>query len=122
MSTREIICLSREEFAALVRGLETAPSLEHGGPERRRAVRHASVGTVETANDGPDDEGPHAGFICNINEGGLGMRCDGYWEPGTDGHVVIHLPQASIQMRVRVRYCERVRGQFMTGLEFLFDD
>ncbi|MCP4247004.1 MAG: PilZ domain-containing protein, partial [bacterium] len=62
------------------------------------------------------------GTCRDVSESGLGMAGEQYFEPGTKLQVAFHLPEASFYGHAIVRYCQEIRGRYMTGLAFVFDE
>lgn len=124
-TTEEIVSLSREVILDILdRRAAEDPGFpdRRRGAERRRHQRWPFPGTVELR---PDDEDGHEhwfGTCRDLNETGLGMCCDRYFEPGTRLEISLHLPEASVYGFARVRYCMETPRGFMTGIEFNFPD
>ena len=121
MIADEIVKLTPEAIAKLLRTRE-APDAEYDGAERRDAPRWPFPGAIELRPADADGGTQWFGTCRNVSETGLGMTCDQYLDPGDRLDIAVHLPEASFYGQAIVRYCKEVRGQFMAGLEFLFDD
>lgn len=127
MRTNEIVKLTRDGIARLVAKRaeeEDAPRpTADQGHERRRAIRWPFPGTVEIRVCGCDSSQLWFGSILNLSEGGLGMTCDRKFPLGTELEISVHLPEASFYGRCTVRHtCENEYEEYVTGVEFLFDD
>jgi len=124
MKTNEIVKLTREAIAELLRSRE-APDNQFQGAERRRAPRWPFPGTVELRR--PDENDPALWFATcrDVGATGVGMTTDHYFKPGTRLDVALHLPEASFYGKATVRYCVEVedetQDQYAMGLEFDFD-
>ena len=92
------------------------------GDERRLAPRWPFPGTIELRPADGDGREQWFGTVRNVSETGLGASGDHYFELGTVLEIAFHLPEASFYGKGTVRYCKQVRGEFMLGLEFLFDE
>ena len=117
MNTDEIVALSRERIAELVRNRSNLPD-PVPAHERRRAPRWPFPGTVEIYPAGGDGTVRYFGSCRNLSETGLGMRCEQYLEPESRVEIAIHLPEASLCGKAIVRYCMETPQGYMTGLEF----
>jgi hypothetical protein len=124
MSTQEIVKLTRHGITEIVRTLpQPEPQMEpHDGPEQREHPRWTSPGIVELRVLFSQHTGHRLGNVCNISEGGLGMSSEHYFEPDSVYEIVVHLPHVSFHTKAGVRYCKKVRGEFMTGLAFMIEE
>ena len=123
MPTREILELTREGIAEIMRTLpapESASRRTDDGPDHREHPRWISAGSIEVRVLFSQEQQARTGDLLNISEGGLGMRSDHYFERDAVQEIVVHLPHASFHTKACVRYCKKVRGRFMTGMAFLF--
>ncbi len=123
MPTREIVELTREGIADIVRTLpapESPPPSTTDGPDQREHPRWISAGTVEVRVLFSQEQQARTGDLLNISEGGLGMRSDHYFERDAVQEIVVHLPEVSFHAKACVRYCKKVCGRFMTGMAFVF--
>jgi hypothetical protein len=125
MQTDEIVKLTRKRITALCKSRQEAAAAkgeeEHvDGPEKRRHPRWPFHGAVEIWPDGGDGRQVTHGSCLNMSESGIGISCDEALSPNTIMEVAVHLPELTFCGRATVRYCAKVRRQFMVGLEFIF--
>jgi hypothetical protein len=122
MKTEEIVELTREGICKLLEKRRKETDDKHAGRERRTAPRWPFAGTVEIWSDDRQAMIPCLGSLRDLSQSGLGMKCDGFFEPGTEIEIAVHVPEASFCGRGIVRYCKQVRREFMTGVEFCFGE
>ncbi len=120
--TSEIQALSR---AAVTRLLEERDPMlrDIHGPRRRQVVRWPFPGTVELwipQKNGAEDY--LLGTSLNLSLDGCGIRCDEKLPEGLKVSIAIHEPEVSFHGRAVVRHCTRIEGDYLIGLEFVFDD
>lgn len=121
MSVREACRLSRELLVALMEKRPACPLLPSKS-DRREWPREILWGEVEMDHDHPFSNERWTGNCTDLSKTGMGMTCDHYIDPGTPVSLTMHLDDMSVWTRAVVRYCQPVRGLFMTGLEFSFED
>jgi len=120
MPTQEIVKLTHQGIAEIIRTLpQNEPEQPYDGPEQRQHPRWTSAGSVEVRVLFAQSNEPRIGTVLNISEGGLGMCSEHYFEPDSVQQIVIHLPHISFHTNASVRYCKKVRGEFMTGMAFM---
>ena len=119
-STEITVKLTRKGIAGLLETQAQPEPGDHDGPERRRSPRGQCTGTVEIYPTDGKEHPPGSASVRNVSEIGLGMSADRYFEPGLAVAIVLHLAKASFHGRAVVRYCQQVRGEYMTGVEFIF--
>jgi hypothetical protein len=89
---------------------------------RRRAPRWPFPGTVELWI--PEADGQERYTLAtslNLSLQGMGMRCDEELSEGTELAIAIHEPEVSFHGRAVVRHCTEFEGEYLIGLQFLFD-
>jgi hypothetical protein len=57
----------------------------------------------------------------NLSLGGVGLRCDEPLSPGLELAIAVHEPEVSLHGRAVVRHCTGMRGDYLIGVEFLYD-
>jgi hypothetical protein len=123
MPTDEIVKLNRRQIERLLRKRQAAAGKDFPGSERRRAPRWAFPGTVEIRHLDPTDGGHWFAACRDISEGGMGMKSDTYFEPGTVLDISVHLPEISFYGQATVRYCKEIESsEYIMGVQFVFDD
>ena len=125
MRAREMIIgevpkLTRDVIAEIVRQLPHEAPEHEGHNDPRRHPRYSSRGTVELRPVFSRQSESLTGNVMNISEGGLGMSSAHYFEPDSVVDIVVQLPHASFATKACVRYCKKIRGEYMTGLAFIF--
>ena len=114
--------LTRESLSGLLQLRESASDDQYAPVEQRRSPHWLTDDTIEFW---PADENWHEpwhGKCRNISQGGLGMSSDHYLEQGSNVGVALRLGERCFHSKTVVRYCQKIRDQFMIGVEFLFDD
>ncbi len=125
MLTNDIVKLTRDRIAELVRSRE-APESDYTGNERRRAPRWPFPGAIGLRPaDGGGDE-TWFGTCRDVSITGVGITCERYFEPGTALEIALHLPEATFCGKAVVRYCVELEAdtedEYAMGLEFDFDE
>ncbi len=121
MQTEEIVKLTRKRVSALIKARqESAGTTPFPGPERRQYPRWPFKGAIELWPQGGDGRQVWHGTCLNLSDTGVGLSCEVHFDPGTVLELAIHLPEMTLCGQGTVRYCARVRDQFMVGLEFIF--
>lgn len=120
MNTEVTAKLTRERITDLLCTRGEPPPDGYPGPERRRFPRWPSEDSVEIHSVNDKNQERSLASVCSLSEGGLGMSGDEYFELSAVLSIVLHLPEASFHARAAVRYCRKVRGEYMTGVEFIF--
>lgn len=120
MKADEIVTLTREGIASLLRSRTGMAPDQSPGHEKRRSPRWPFPGTVEITPPEGHADTPFFGAVRNLSETGLGMQCDRYFDINTRLEVAVHLPEASFCGHAYVRYCMETPQGYMTGLEFDF--
>lgn len=119
--TESIYRLTRRRIDKLLDGRRTSPDA-FGGDERRRQPRWPFPGTAELWPAGADGPPQWFATCLNLSEGGMGLRCDEPFEPGTPLDIAFHLPEASFFGRVTVRHCvETPKEDYHLGVQFAFE-
>lgn len=121
MNTGEVTRLTRQEIAQLVSQLPQDQPQAQEEPENRQHPRWPSHGTVELRPLHGRRISSKSGIVRNISEGGLGMSSEHYFEPDSIQEIVVHLAGATFSTKASVRYCKKVRGEYMTGLAFILE-
>lgn len=116
----EVPKLTRDVIAEIVRQLPHDALGREGDDDPRRHPRYSSRGTVELRPVFSRQSESLTGNVMNISEGGLGMSSAHYFEPDSVVDIVVQLPHASFATKACVRYCKKIRGEYMTGLAFIF--
>ena len=122
MSTQQITRLTRANLAQILRTLPQETPSWTDGSDRRVHPRRVSRGAIELKRVGDRNAPLLIADVCNISEGGLGVRSKSFFEPDSIQEITVYLPHATIAGKACVRYCAEVRGHHMTGLEFIFED
>ena len=121
MEVAEICPLTEEAVAKLLAG-RNAKLPDPKGTARRKVTRWPFPGTVELWI--PDEEG-HVRYALstslNLSLGGVGIRCDEPLSPGLELAVAVHEPEISFHGRAVVRHCTNMVGEFLVGLQFVYD-
>jgi len=112
--------LTRDSISGLLVTPETGPSDELSDTDQRRTPHWLTDGGVELWPLDENWQQPWCGKCHNISVGGMGLSSDHYFEPGSVVGINLHLADSRLQGKAAVRYCQKVRNQFMTGLEFIF--
>lgn len=124
MPTDEIVKLTRKQVARLIRRRMEAAGQKYEGTEKRRAPRWPFPGTVELRN--ADGQAPQQWFAScrDISEGGMGMKTDTYFAPGTVLDISVHLPEQTFYGQATVRYCKELEteNEYIMGVQFVFDE
>ena len=123
MSSQVVENLTRENLSDLLHPHQTTSDADglDQSTEQRRSPHWLAAGLIEYW---PADENwsqPWQGKCRDISMGGFGMSSDHYLEHGSNIGVALHFGDKCYHGKAVVRYCQRVRDQFMTGAEFLFD-
>jgi len=121
MITDEIVKLSRERMADLVRSRHDPPA-DFDGEERRVVTRWPFPGTAELRPAEGDGRPLWFATCRNVSETGLGISTDEPFEPGTPLEIAFHLPEASFYGKATVRYCTQTPQAYLVGLEFDFEE
>ena len=123
MQTNEIVKLTRKQVTDLIcrRREADAPGTDFEGKENRQAIRWPFPGTVEMRAAG-QDAGPWFGTCRDLAEGGIGLKADQSFEPGTLLDISVHVREESFFGQATVRYCQETETDYMIGLEFVFED
>jgi hypothetical protein len=127
MATGEVIRLTRHEITEIISQLPQEQALPQEQPppqetpENRQQPRWPSHGTVEVRPLHARQVSSKSGTVRNISAGGLGMSSEHYFEPDSIQEIVVHLSHASFSSKASVRYCKKVRGEYMTGLAFMLE-
>jgi len=122
MPTDEIVKLTRKQITRLLRKRQQAAG-DYLGSERRRAPRWPFPGTVELRHTDPSEPGLWFASCRDISEGGMGMKTDTEFDPGTVLDISVHLPEISFYGQAKVRYCKEIEAsEYVIGVQFLFDD
>ena len=121
MNTAEF-CLLTE--AAVAKLLADRNPKEPGtkGKDRRKMTRWPFPGAVELWI--PDEHGieHHAlATSLNLSLGGVGIRCDEPLSPGLELAIAVHEPEVSFHGRAVVCHCTDMQGDYLIGLQFLYD-
>jgi len=125
MPTDEIVRLTRRQLGRLIRRRMEAAGQEFDGREQRRAPRWPFPGTVELRHS--DGSNPNQWFAAcrDISEGGMGMKTDAYFAPGTILDISVHLPEQTLYGQATVRYCKELETdsepEYLMGVQFVFD-
>ncbi|MDM8008033.1 MAG: PilZ domain-containing protein [Phycisphaerae bacterium] len=120
MTIGEVPKLTRGAISEIVQQIPH-DSPAHAGPDdQRRHSRLSFHGTVEVRPMFSRQTEGVTGDVRNISEGGLGMSSAHYFEPDSVVEIIVQLPHASFSTKACVRYCKKVRGEYMTGLAFIF--
>jgi hypothetical protein len=120
--TTEIQALSRAAITRLLEERDLTLRDTHG-PRRRHLVRWPFPGTIElwiSRRDGTEDY--LLGTSLNLSLEGCGIRCDERLPEGMKVSIAIHEPEISFHGRAVVRHSSRIDGDYLVGLEFVFDD
>ncbi|MGD2109857.1 MAG: PilZ domain-containing protein [Phycisphaerae bacterium] len=121
MEITEICPLSEEAVAQLLAGRNARePDTEHKA--RRKVARWPFPGTVELWI--PDQQGRERYTLAtslNLGLGGVGIRCDEPLSPGLELALAVHEPEISFHGRGTVRHCTEMGGEYLIGLQFVFD-
>ncbi len=120
MITGEVTPLTRDTVAQIIRELPQEQPPPHDGSENREHPRWPSHGTVEIRPLHSLQPKTRSGTVRNICEGGLGMSSEHYFEPDSVQEIIVHLLHATFSSKASVRYCKKVRGEYVTGLAFMF--
>lgn len=121
METTEICRLTEEAVARFLAGRDPKQP-DTSGKARREVARWPFPGTVELWI--PDEHGieHHAlATSLNLSLGGVGVRCDEALSPGLELAIAVHEPEVSFHGRAVVRHCTEMRGDYLIGLQFLYD-
>jgi len=95
------------------------PPDHYSSADRRKSPRWPLAGSVEFWLPNNNWEEPWIGNCRNLSPGGLGMSCDIFLEVDSIVGIILYLPVGSFHTTATVRYCQKVRDQYMVGLEFL---
>lgn len=122
MSTTTDICpLTEAAITALLKSRQVAEPAS--GPDgRRHAARWPFPGTVELWI--PDENGVEwhrLATTLNMSVEGTGIRCDESLPIGLELALAMHEPEMSLHGRAVVRHCTDIGGEYLVGLQFLFD-
>lgn len=121
METLEICRLTEEAIARIL--ADRRPHLpEPKGKGRRAAPRWPFPGTVELWIPEADGLERYAlATSLNLSLDGTGIRCDEPLSPGLELAIAIHEPEMSFHGHAVVRHCNEIEGDYLIGLQFLFD-
>ncbi len=124
MPTDEIVKLTRKQVSRLIRRRMKAAGQDFEGSERRRATRWPFPGTVELRHADGSDPNNWFASCRDISEGGMGMRTDAYFAPGTMLDISVHLPEQTFYGQATVRYCKEIESssEYLMGVQFVFED
>ena len=123
MQTDEIVAMTRERVAELVRAQQAhAEPDAFEGDEQREDTRWPFPGTVEVWPAGGDGRQHWLATCQNVGYGGLGMIADRPFKPDTPVEFACHLPEASFYGKATIRHCTEVPEGFLVGVEFNFED
>lgn len=122
MIADEIVKLTREQVAALLRSREEEKAEPFLGKERRHVPRWPFPGAVELRPAGGDGTQQWFATCRDLSDIGMGMWGDCHLEPGTPVEIAFHLPEASFYGNATVRYCEEAQDQYLIGVEFDFSE
>lgn len=119
MATSEILPLTTQAIATLLKQRRAGEALKGGG-DRRRMPRWPFPGTAELWIPGENGVEYHVvATSLNLSVSGIGVRCDEALKPGLELSVAIHEPEASFHGRAVVRHCTAIENEYLMGLEFL---
>ena len=121
MEITEICPLTEEAVAKLLAGRNTRQP-DTKGKARRKVTRWPFTGTVELWI--PDEQGRERYALAtslNLSLGGVGIRCDEALSLGLELALAVHEPEVSFHGRGVVRHCTDMKGEFLIGLQFLYD-
>ncbi|UCD28373.1 MAG: PilZ domain-containing protein [Planctomycetota bacterium] len=121
MSTQVIHKLTRQTIAELLKKCESSPQDRNSDAQHRRSAPWLHDCSVEIWPAHENWHEPWLGKCRNISAGGLGMCSNHYLEPGIQVTINLHLVDSTIQGKATVRYCQKIRDEFMAGIEFDFD-
>ncbi len=125
MPTDEIVKLTRKQVSRLIRRRMEAAGQQFDGEEQRRAPRWPFPGTVELRYPGASKPEQWFATCRDISEGGMGMKTDAYFAPGTVLDISVHLPEQSFYGQATVRYCKELetesQSEYLLGVQFIFD-
>ncbi|MHC4445401.1 MAG: PilZ domain-containing protein [Planctomycetota bacterium] len=122
MNDQVVEKLTRDNLNVMLDLRDTTLDDENTISEQRRTPHWLTEGAIEFW---PVDEtwnNPWRGRCRNISCGGLGMSSDHYLEQGANIGLAIYFDETCFQGKAVVRYCQKVRDQFMIGVEFIFDE
>jgi len=123
MQTDEIVAMTRERVAELVRAQQTHDEPDSfEGNEQRGDTRWPFPGAVEVWPAGGDGRQHWLATCHNVGYGGLGMIADQPFKLDTPVEFACHLPEASFYGKATVRHCTEVPEGFLVGVEFNFED
>ena len=115
--------LTRENLSDLLHISESASHDDQYPPiEQRRWPHWLEDSVIEFWPADENWQEPWRGKCRNISHGGLGMNCNHYLEDGTNIGIALYFRDKCFHGKAVIRYCKKVRDQFMIGVEFLFDD
>ena len=124
MPTDEIVKLTRKQVSRLIRRRMEAAGANYEGSERRRAPRWPFPGTVEVRYADGRDPSQWFATCRDISDGGMGMKTDMYFAPGTLLDISVHLPEQTFYGQATVRYCKEleIESEYIMGVQFVFED
>ncbi len=121
MEITEICPLTEEAVAKLLAGRNTRQP-DTRGKARRKVTRWPFPGTVELWI--PDEQGRERYALAtslNLSLGGVGIRCDEALSLGLELALAVHEPEVSFHGRGIVRHCTDMGGEFLIGLQFVYE-
>ena len=121
METLEICRLTEEAVAKVL--ADRGPHVSQTKPQgRRRTPRWPFPGTVELWIPEADDRERYTlATSLNLSPRGMGIRCEEPLPPGLELAIAIHEPEMSLCGRAVVRHCTEIEGDYLIGLQFIFD-
>ena len=124
MATDEIVKLTRKHVSSLIRKRMEDAGHKYDGREKRRMPRWPFPGTVELRRADGSDPSQWFASCRDISEGGMGMKTDTYFAPGTLLEISVHLPEQTFYGQATVRYCKELdtESEYLLGVQFIFED
>ena len=121
METIEIFPLTQTAIEDLLNARAGADP-DRRRKNRRQIERWPFPGTIELWV--PDEDGVEQYSLAtslNLSLEGVGVRCDDPLDIGMELAIAIHEPELSFHGRAVVRHCTEMAGDYLIGMQFVFE-